>query len=288
MITKTFEYFRPTSINEALSILAENRDRNTKLLAGGQSLIPIMKLGLVNPDVVIDLKGIQQLHGIRMEDNELRIGALTRHVDIVRSEMIQRVCPVLQSAAKGIGHYLIRTRGTVGGSVMHCDPRADYLTVLFALDAKFIAKRLSGERTISISQFIKGPFETTLTNDEILTELVIPRPDNRAVEVYDKFELGHGDFGLVFVALRIWIDFLKCTRSVILVSGIQDFPIRLTDLELNLQSKSYDEINFDVIGSSLVGLGFDRDQSEMSFKKKLLEILLKRSIVQAFIQKEQR
>ncbi len=283
MITTDFEYFAPTNLNEALLLLEKSDNKNTKLLAGGQSLLPIMKLGLIAPDVIIDLKRIIGLSEIRLENNELKIGALVRHVDIARSDLIQKVCPILQSAAKGIGHQLIRNRGTIGGSVAHCDPRADYLVVLYLLDARLIIRSLKGDREMSITKFVRGALETALTNEEILTQIIIPRPVDKAIEIYNKFEFGHGDFGLVFVALRLLLEDSKCAKSAIFLSGIEDFPTRLVELESNLEGKNYDQLNLDeAIRSCLTKLGLKHDIEQTQFRKRLAATLLKRSIVQAY------
>jgi len=283
MITHEFDYFSPVSIGEALTLLSEHKERNPKLLAGGQSLLPIMKLGLSTPDVIIDLKHIPSLSYIKSENGELRIGALTRHSDISNSNEIQNLCPMLHSAAGGIGHQLIRARGTIGGSLMHCDPRADYIIVLLALGAKIVATSLEGNRVIPISEFVRGPFETSLETSEILTEISIPRNGDIGMEAFRKYEFGHGDFGLAFVALRVWMKESVCKRSVIYVSGIGDFPIRLNELESYLEERRYSDSLDQVIDSCLSKLESTQGiGSETTFRKKLVSTLLRRALSDLF------
>ncbi len=283
MITHGFDYFSPASMSEALALLSEHKERNPKLLAGGQSLLPIMKLGLSTPEVIIDLKHIPSLSYIKTDNDELRIGALTRHSDIAISDDMELVCPMLRSAAKGIGHQLIRARGTIGGSLMHCDPRADYLIVLLALDARIVASSLKGNRIVRISDFVRGPFETTLEPEEILTEIVIPRERDAGREIFQKYEFGHGDFGLAFVAIRVWIAERVCKKSVIYVSGIEDSPTRLVNLESYLENRPVDDDYDQEINACVSKLGSGTVlESETAFRRKLVSTLLKRGLSDAF------
>ena len=166
---------------------------------------------------------------------------------------------------------------------MHCDPRADYLIVLLALDARIVATSLKGNRVIPMSEFVRGPFETSLEPDEILTEISIARTEDTGKEFFRKYEFGHGDFGLAFVALRAWTEGSVCKRSLIYVSGIGDFPTRLNELESHLKNRHVKD-NFDqVIDNCLSklesaqGLG-----TETAFRKKLLSTLLKRALSDLF------
>ena len=276
MITHDFEYFCPVNLEEALALLVEHKDRNPKLLAGGQSLLPIMKLGLSTPDVIIDLKHIPSLSYIRMDGSAFKIGALTRHVDICESKELRDSCPMLPSAAEGIGHQLIRARGTIGGSLMHCDPRADYLIALMALEASVVVQGIHGERIIPITEFVRGPFETTVGPDEIMVEVSIPRCEDNGMESLSKFEIGHGDFGLAFVATRVWIERDICKRSVVYVSGIEEFPTRLLELESYLQNRRFDDTLNNAIDSSISKLNSTDSASEAFFRRQLVGTLLKR------------
>lgn len=282
MITHEFDYFSPLSLHEALSLLNEHKERNPKILAGGQSLLPIMKLGLSTPDVIIDLKRIPSLSYIKIESSQLSIGALTRHVDISTSKELERSCPMLPSAASGIGHQLIRARGTLGGSLMHCDPRADYLIVLMALEASIVAKSLSGNRIIPISNFVRGPFETSVRSDEILSEVLVPRDGGTEREIFRKYEFGHGDFGLAFVAVRIWMEENICKRSIVYVSGISEFPTRLNEVESYLEDRRPGNDLGQVIENSLSKLHSQDSESETAFRRQLVRTLLKRTLSEVF------
>ena len=174
MIPAPFDYVRATSADEALSALAEHGDE-AKLLAGGQSLLPLMKLRLAVPAVVIDVTGASELSYVRDDGDALAIGALTRHCDVAGNEMVRRDMPMLAHAASLVGDPQVRHRGTIGGSVAHADPSADLPTALLALGASYVVRGSQGERTVSADDFGTGFLETVLEPDELLTEVRVPK-----------------------------------------------------------------------------------------------------------------
>ena len=175
MIPAPFDYVRAGSADEALSALAEHGDE-AKLLAGGQSLLPLMKLRLAVPAVVIDMTGASELSYVRDDGDALAIGALTRHCDVAGNEVIRREVPILAHAAALVGDPQVRHRGTIGGSVAHADPSADLPTALLALGASYVVRGGQGERTVSADDFATGFLETVLEPDEMLTEVRVPKP----------------------------------------------------------------------------------------------------------------
>src|SRR5215471_6723050 len=174
MIPASFEYVRAGSADEAVAALAQHGDE-AKILAGGMSLIPLMKLRLATPAVLVDVGRIRDLSYIRDAGDHLAIGALTRHRDIETSDLLARECGVLRGVAAEVGDNQVRHRGTLGGSVSHGDPASDLPAVLLALDATFAVKGPSGERTIAASDFFQGFLETALAPDELLTEIRVPK-----------------------------------------------------------------------------------------------------------------
>ncbi len=281
MITQTFDYLSPGTVDEALNALAVHREK-AKLLAGGQSLIPLMKLGLSAPEVIIDLKRISSLSYVRNQGDAFLIGALTRHIDIENSRELATDCQMLPRAARTIGHALVRNRGTIGGSLAHCDPRADYLLVLMALEAKIIVKSVRGGRTIPAKTLLKGPFQTSLETDEIISEIVIPRERDLPIEVFSKFELGHGDFGVAAVAIRLWREGMRLKQAHVWVSGLGELPTRLVHLEQNLvKLDDPDEVGDTVNRSVSEYKSFSDFQSSARFRKRVVATLLKRSIMTA-------
>jgi len=175
VIPSSFTYKRAGSADEALDLAAEYGE-DAKFLAGGHSLLPLMKLRLAAPEVIIDLGGLRDLSYITDQGSHVAIGALTRHHDVEHSELLGRQVPLLAHAAGQVGDPQIRHRGTIGGSIAHADPASDLPAVLLALDATVVARGAAGEREIGIGEFFQGLFETALEPDELLTEIRVPKP----------------------------------------------------------------------------------------------------------------
>jgi len=175
VIPSSFTYKRAGSAEEALDLVAEHGE-DAKFLAGGHSLLPLMKLRLAAPEVIIDLSGLRDLSYVTDQGSYVAIGALTRHHDVEHSELLGREVPLLAYAAGQVGDPQIRHRGTIGGSIAHADPASDLPAVLLALDATVVARGADGEREIGIGEFFQGLFETALEPDELLTEIRVPKP----------------------------------------------------------------------------------------------------------------
>jgi carbon-monoxide dehydrogenase medium subunit len=175
VIPSSFTYMRAGSAAEALDLVAEHGE-DAKFLAGGHSLLPLMKLRLAAPEVIIDLGGLRDLSYVTDQGSYVAIGALTRHHDVENSELLGREVPLLAHAAGQVGDPQIRHRGTIGGSIAHADPASDLPAVLLALDATVVARGAGGEREIGIGEFFQGLFETALEPDELLTEIRVPKP----------------------------------------------------------------------------------------------------------------
>ena len=173
MIPAPFRYHRAGSLADALSVLAEERDE-AKLLAGGQSLLPLMKLRMAAPATVVDISGLDDLSYVHAKDGVLHIGALTRHHDLANDDVLRADLPMLPYVAAGVGDPQVRHRGTIGGSVAHADPSADLPTALLALGATFIAESPRGRRRIPADEFFQGFLETALEPDEVLVEIEVP------------------------------------------------------------------------------------------------------------------
>ncbi len=187
-----FEYHRPETLGEALELLAQAGDE-AKPLAGGQSLIPLLAMRLAQPSVLIDLDRVTELRGIKTEGSLLRLGATTRQAAVERDPQIP---PVIREAVTHIGHFQIRNRGTVGGSLAHADPAAEWPALAVAFDAQLtIASARRGERAVAATDFFLGPLTTALESDELLTEIVIQRPQERGG--FAEVERRSGDFALV-------------------------------------------------------------------------------------------
>jgi carbon-monoxide dehydrogenase medium subunit len=200
----SFEYFAPTTLDEALEILDRYGDE-AKVLAGGMSLIPVMKLRIARPSVLVDINRIEGLDGLTA-DGGLRIGALVRHRTAETSELLKGRYRALGDAAPQISDPIVRNLGTVAGSLAHADPQGDWGSVMLAVRAELVARSSEGERTIPIDELFVGPFMTTLQAGEIVTEVRVPDPGERAGGTYMKLERKVGDFATAGVAVHVSMD----------------------------------------------------------------------------------
>jgi len=201
VIPSSFTYKRAASAEEALDLAAEHGD-DAKFLAGGHSLLPLMKLRLAAPEVIIDLGGLRDLSYVTDQGPYVAIGALTRHHDVEHSELLGREIPLLAHAAGQVGDPQIRHRGTIGGSIAHADPASDLPAVLLALDATLVARGADGAREIPIGEFFQGLFETALEPDELLTEIRVPKPASAAAWSFQKFTQRAIDWAIVGCAVQ--------------------------------------------------------------------------------------
>ena len=237
MFPANFGYVAARSVEEALQLMAQHGE-DGKLLAGGHSLIPAMKLRLQSPRTLIDLATVPGLRGVTVDGNHLVIGALTVHADVGASELVCKHVPALAEAAAVIGDVQVRNRGTIGGSVAHADPAADFPVVLTALKASFLAQSSSGTRTISVDDFFTGFYTTAFNAHEILTEIRVPIPAAATGSAYVK--LPHPASGYVVVSAAAVVTRRAsgtCTGSRIAIGGLGSGPIRAIATELELQGK---------------------------------------------------
>jgi carbon-monoxide dehydrogenase medium subunit len=198
MIPASFDYVRAGSVDEAIALLGEHGE-DAKLIAGGHSLIPMMKLRLAFPSVLIDIRELPDASYVRVDGDEVAIGALTRHADLVTSDVLLAEAPLIADVASHVGDPQIRHRGTIGGSVSHADPAADLPTAVLASDATLVLQGPAGRRTVAATEFFLGYFETALAPEELLTEIRVPRtgPDGWH---YEKFVRRANDWAIVGVA----------------------------------------------------------------------------------------
>jgi len=199
VLSSEFAFHAPKTLDEALEIVGRQPDA-TKLLAGGMSLMPVMNLGLATPEVLVSLNHVLELAYVREVDGALEIGAMTRHRVVTSNPLIARHCPPLAAAAARIGDVQVRNRGTIGGSVSHADPSADYLAVLSALGASFRIRSARGERRLTASQFLLGVMETALQPDEVLIEVIVPKLASGTGSAYVRLTRVEGSFAIVNAA----------------------------------------------------------------------------------------
>ncbi|MCS7312289.1 MAG: xanthine dehydrogenase family protein subunit M [Acidobacteria bacterium] len=240
MIPMAFEYHRAASVEEAIRLL-EQYGPDAKVLAGGHSLTPLMKLRFAQPAHVIDIGRLHELRYIREEGNVIAIGALTLHRTVAESATVRQRIPVLAEAAFRIGDVQVRNMGTIGGSLAHADPAADYPAVVLALEAEIVAQGPAGRRTIRARDFFRGPFTTALQPNELIVEVRVPVPSGKTGSAYQKYPHPASGFAVVGCAAVLTVDAETCRDVRVAFTGVATQPFRDTVVEDALRGQRADE-----------------------------------------------
>lgn len=235
-----FAYAAPESLDETLMLLREHGD-DAKILAGGQSLVPMMNFRMAQPSVLVDIGRVPGLDAISAGDGALTIGAMARQAAVEASAEVAAACPVIKQASRHIGHVATRARGTFGGSAAHADPAAEIPSLLCALDATITARGSRGDRVIAADDLFEGYFTTALTPDEVLTEITIPA-SSATRAAFLEVARRHGDFALVSVAAAVRMNGATVTSARIVLGGVADVPVRATDAEAALAGAPLDDV----------------------------------------------
>ena len=230
MIPRPFEYHAPTSVDAALALLATHGGE-AKLLAGGHSLLPMMKLRFAEPAHLVDLNRIPSLRGIRLEDNQIRIGAMTTENDLVWSPLLAEHCPLLVETARLISDPQVRYRGTIGGDISHGDPGNDHPAVMLCLRASFVLQGKQGERVVAADGFFLGTYATAIEPDEILTEIHIPVPSKDSGSCYAKLKRKTGDFATAAAAVLVKLDGENVLEVSIALTNVGATALKATAAE---------------------------------------------------------
>ncbi len=226
-----FDYSAPAHVDEALALLHDYSDA-CRVLAGGQSLVPLLSLRLARFEMLVDINRVAGLSGIRRSDGELVIGATTRQADIARDDLIRRDVPLLSEASSYIGHFQIRNRGTIGGSIAHADPAAEYPAAALALDAQLEVASSRGRRRVAIEDFLKSAYVTTIEPDELLVSLRVPVSTRRSGFAIEEIARRPGDFALIgAIAIVALGDDDHIADARVVMFGVAARPVRLTALE---------------------------------------------------------
>ncbi|HXY85729.1 MAG TPA: xanthine dehydrogenase family protein subunit M [Gaiellaceae bacterium] len=241
MYPASFEYFAPTTLDEALEIIGRYDEGEAKVLAGGQSLIPLMKLRFASPRALVDINGVSELDTMTEAGGGLRIGALTRHKECERSELLHGRFGALGDAAPQISDPIVRNRGTVCGSLAHADPQGDWGSVMLAVGADVEARGPDGARTIPIEELFDGPFTTTLAPSEVVTAVTIRDPGAKSGGTYMKLERKVGDFATVGVAVHLSFDNGTVGRAGIGLTGVGPTNVKATAAEAALVGATLDD-----------------------------------------------
>ena len=278
-----FDYLLPRSLDEALSMLAEHGDE-AKVLAGGQSLVPLLNFRLVRPTYVVDVNDIPGLDGIRLDGEHLAIGAMTRQRAAETSAVVRERCPLLAEAMPQIGHVQIRNRGTIGGSLAHADPAGELPAVLAALDGELVLRSRRGERRLGPQEFFVGYLTTAVAPDELLVEARVPVTPPRTGTAFVEVSRRHGDFALVGVAATLTLDAGGvCTACAIAVTGVGPTPVVARDAARALVgAKPTAEAYEEVARRVATALEPDSDlHASAEYRKHLGGVLTRRALARA-------
>jgi aerobic carbon-monoxide dehydrogenase medium subunit len=244
-----FEYLRPTDLEGVLTALAAGGEA-TKILAGGQSLVPMMNLRVVAPKRLVDINRVPGLDRIAVEGDRLVIGALARHTDVMASPNVRQHAPLVAAAYRHVAHRPIRNRGTIGGNLAHADPASELPAVMLALDAEMALRSRNSERQVPAGQFFLGTFETAARADELLTSIHIPLVAGSRRWGFEEVSQRQGDFALVAVAATFAVEDGRCASPHLAYAGVADRAVRIAVAEAALDGRSPDEALFEQVAAS--------------------------------------
>jgi aerobic carbon-monoxide dehydrogenase medium subunit len=280
MIPTQFDYLTPKTLDEALSLLSQHQD-DAKILAGGHSLIPAMKLRLAQPTMLIDIGRIKDLSYIREDGGQIHIGAMTTHYQIESSDLLKLSCPVLPECAAQIGDVQVRNKGTIGGSLAHADPAADWPAAMIALNAEIVAVSASGERTIKVDDFFVDLLTTALDPGEIIREIRLSKPTGNYGQAYRKAAQPASGFAVVGCAAHIvkGADG-KCESASIGITGAAAKAYRASKVEQALVGNVLDEQTL-AIASAQAAEGIDVNgdiYASEEYRRHLVQVYARRAI----------
>lgn len=279
MYPASFDYHAPAALDEALSLL-DSLGEGAKVIAGGQSLIPLMKLRFAAPEALVDINRLPGLDTLAEDGGGLRIGALVRHRDCERSPLLKGRYGALGDAAPQISDPIVRNRGTVCGSLAHADPQGDWGAVLLAARGEVIARSSAGERTVPIDELFAGPFTTTLRANEIVTEARVPDPGTRAGGTYLKLERKVGDYATAAVAVQVSLDDGVVRQAGIALTGVAPSNLRARAAEEALEGEEPTEER--IREAARLAAGAASPQSDIrgsaDYKRNLVRIFTERGL----------
>ncbi len=280
-----FQYLRPASIQEAVAALADAGE-DGKILAGGQSLVPMLNFRLLSPSVLIDINRIPGLGEIQEQpDGGLRIGALTRHHTLETSKVVQRLYPVLHAAMQQVAHLAIRNRGTIGGSITHADPAAELPMLMKLLDARITVISSKGTRVIDAEDFFLSALTADVAENELVTEINVPPLPQGAGWAFEEVARRAGDFALAAVGVVMHVEQSKVVEARIGLMGVADTPMRIGDAETILYNQSCDQATLDeVVDAVLQAIEPSTDlHASAEYRLHLTEVLVRRAVKTAWL-----
>jgi len=282
MLPAAFEYHRPESLDEALALLSTHGD-DGKVLAGGQSLIPLMKLRFAAPGHLVDINRVSGLDGIEEADGALKVGAMTRHKALENSDLLKQRYPLMAQAAPMISDPIVRNLGTIGGSLAHADPAGDWGSVMLAMGATVHVRSANGEKDVPIGEFLQDTFTTTLEPDELVTGISVPQPAARSGGAYLKMERKVGDFATVAVGVQLELSNGSIGRAGIALTAVGSKNIQATEAEQSLAGAEPTEDAFAEAGR-LAAQACDPVsdvRGSADYKRHVVEVFVRRGLAKA-------
>ena len=279
MYPAAFEYHAPGSVQEAIGLLGKLDD--AKILAGGHSLVPMMKLRLAQPKHLIDLRKVPGLTGIKEDGNAIAIGAMTTHWDVESSKLLQTKCPVVSDTAKIIGDPAVRNKGTIGGSLAHADPAADMPATVIALGAEFVCQGAKNKRTVKVDDWFQGLMATALGEDELLVEIRVPVLAAGTGSAYMKFAHPASRFAIVGAAAVITVDKQgTCTKAGVGITGAGTKAVRAKGVEAGLVGKRLGAATIEAAAAKAAdGVDVQADlQGSVEYKSHLCRVFARRAV----------
>jgi aerobic carbon-monoxide dehydrogenase medium subunit len=282
VIPGAFDYHRPTTVDEAVALLSAHGDEG-RLLAGGHSLIPMMKLRLANPAHLIDLHGVGGLKGIEEAEGAIRIGAMTTQAEVIASALLAAKVPILRETALQIADPQVRYCGTIGGNVANGDPGNDMPAVMLALGADFVVRGPSSERTIAARDYYRAAFTTALAETEVLTTIRIPAPPAGHGFAYEKMKRKVGDYATAAAAVILAMDGGACRDARIALTNLADVPLFAPDAASALVSTAVDDAAIDKAVLAAVAITDPASdlRGPVEFRRHVAGVILRRAIARA-------
>ena len=283
MYPANVDYYRAGSVAEAIRLLGQHQD--SKLIAGGHSLVPLMKLRLATPSTLIDIGRLSELSGVSVNNGTVSIGALTTHTQLASSADLGRECPMIPEAAGMIGDRIVRNHGTIGGNIVHSDPASDLPTVLTALGARIKATGPGGDRIVDVSDFFLGLLTTALSENEVLTSIEVPAIRSNQGMAYVKFPHPASRYAVVGAAASVTVQGGRCTAVSVAVGGVEPNPTRAASVESALVGKEASESAIAVAAKAVAhDLGTDLMSDVFAsgeYRKAMAEVYVNRVLTAA-------
>ncbi|NOT27923.1 MAG: xanthine dehydrogenase family protein subunit M [Acidobacteria bacterium] len=282
MYPAEFEYFSPRTIDEALALLS-TWGEDAKILSGGQSLVPMMKLRIASPRCLIDINRIDSLSGLRVDEGRLVMGALCRHADVAASALVREHLPLMLDAVSQTADVQVRNRGTVAGSLAHADPAGDWPAALLALDTHLTVVSPRGQRTVALETFLVDAYTTDLAVDEIVTEVAVSLPRPPAGGAYVKFEKRAGDFAVASVGVQLTLEGDRCSDVAISLGALGAIPSRASAAEAELRDQPVTDERLDRAADLVreAAQPFEDTRGSVEYKRHLAGVLFTRAFAVA-------